>query len=295
MLGMIRLYKNMAIGFIGQGFIGKNYANDFERRGLTVLRYALEPEYATNKHKIATCDIVFIAVPTPTAPQGFDSSIVESALALVGPGKTAVIKSTILPGTTMRLQEAHPEVVLLYSPEFLSEKTAAQDASHPFSNIIGLPTDDTVHRAAAEAVLKVLPSAPFNHLCSSTEAEIIKYGHNLNGYFQIMLANVLYDATRALGAQWGPVQHALEHDPLISNRYSKPVHQSGHPGAKPGRGAGGHCFIKDFAAFRELYAKIMPDDSVGLAMLRSLEAKNVQLLRESNKDLDVLRNVYGDT
>ena len=40
------------IGFIGQGWIGKNYADDFERRGLEVVRYALEEPYVKNKDKI---------------------------------------------------------------------------------------------------------------------------------------------------------------------------------------------------------------------------------------------------
>jgi nucleotide sugar dehydrogenase len=274
------------LGFIGQGWIGKNYADDFEKRGFKTVRYALEPEYAGNKEKIKECDIVFIAVPTPTTPQGFDAGIVESALPLVGEGKIAVLKSTILPGTTAQLQKKYPHATLLYSPEFLSEATAAHDAANPFSNIIGLSADDAPHRAAAEQVLGVLAPAPFVQTCTSTEAEFIKYSHNLNGYFQIMLSNVLYDAARALDADWDKVRVALEHDPYISHRYSKPVHKSG-------RGAGGGCFIKDFAAFRELYAKAVPGDAKGLAMLSALEQKNIELLKTSGKDLDLLRGVYG--
>ncbi len=274
------------IGFIGQGWIGKNYANDFESRGFTTVRYALEPEYIGNKDKIAECDIVFIAVPTPTTPKGFDASIVESALALVGKGKIAVLKSTILPGTTTQLQEAYPQIVLLYSPEFLSEATAAHDAAHPFANIIGLSKDDEAHRAAAQQVLAVLAPAPFTQMCTSTEAEFIKYSHNLNGYFQIMLANALYDAAVPLGANWEVVRGALDHDPYVANRYGRPVH-------KTGRGAGGGCFIKDFAAFRTLYQKLLPNDQKGLAMLQALEQKNIELLRQSGKDLDLLNGVYG--
>jgi len=275
------------IGFIGQGWIGKNYADDFEKRGYKTVRYALEPEYAGNKENIKACDIVFIAVPTPTTPGGFDVSIVESALPLVGEGKVAVLKSTILPGTTAQLQKKYPHTLLLYSPEFLSEATAAHDAANPFSNIIGLSVDDAPHRAAAGQVLGVLPTAPFVQTCTSTEAEFIKYSHNLNGYFQIMLSNVLYDAARALDADWDKVRVALEHDPYISHRYSKPVHKSG-------RGAGGGCFIKDFAAFRELYGKLMPNDARGQEMLAALEQKNIELLKASNKDLDLLRGVYGN-
>ena len=40
------------IGIIGQGWIGKNYANEFEERGFEVVRYGLEDEYFNNKSKI---------------------------------------------------------------------------------------------------------------------------------------------------------------------------------------------------------------------------------------------------
>ncbi|MEZ4195113.1 MAG: NAD(P)-binding domain-containing protein [Candidatus Paceibacterota bacterium] len=75
------------IGFIGQGFIGKNMADDFVERGYEVVRFALEEKYIGNREVIADCDFVFIAVPTPTTPQGFDISVVESVLPLIGKGR----------------------------------------------------------------------------------------------------------------------------------------------------------------------------------------------------------------
>ena len=270
------------IGFIGQGWIGKNYANDFEAR-----RYALEEPYKANKDHIKDCDIVFIAVPTPSTPSGFDASIVESAFPLIGKGKIAVVKSTILPGTTTRFQEQNPDIVILYAPEFLSEATAAHDAAHPFSNIMGLSTDDVLHRDAANRVLSVLPDAPFTHICSSTEAELVKYSHNMSGYVQIVLFNILYDLAQKTGADWDNVQKALAADPYISNRYAKPVH-------KTGRGAGGGCFIKDMAALRMLAEQIAPEDKKAIAALKAFECKNIDLLTSSGKDLGLLKGVYGD-
>jgi UDP-glucose 6-dehydrogenase len=282
----------MKIGFIGQGYIGKNYADDFERRGFTVVRYSLEEPYRANKETIKECDIVFIAVPTPTTPEGFDDSIVRDALTLVSQHTIVILKSTIVPGTTARLQQRYPHVTLLYSPEFLSEKTAAHDATHPFANIVGVGIEHETHRIAATRVLELLPSAPHTQLCTATEAELIKYHHNLNGYFQIILSNLVYDAAQTLGARWEPIQDAIEHDPLISGRYAKPVHQSGHPGAQPGRGAGGHCFIKDMAAFRSFYEETLHDDT-GLSVFRALEAKNLELLKTTSKDQDLVASVYG--
>jgi UDP-glucose 6-dehydrogenase len=111
--------KSPKIGFIGQGFIGKNYADDFERRGFSVVRYALEQPFVQNKDRIKECDIVFIAVPTPTTPEGYDDSIVRSAVALARDGATVVIKSTLLPGTTESIQKSFPKKYVMHSPEFL--------------------------------------------------------------------------------------------------------------------------------------------------------------------------------
>jgi nucleotide sugar dehydrogenase len=273
------------IGFIGQGYIGKNYADDFERRGYKVTRYSLEKEYVSNRNAIAECDIVFIAVPTPTTPEGFDDAIVRDAFALVGKGKIAVVKSTILPGRTKTYKEHYPDLTIFYSPEFLSEATAAEDAAHPFSNILGMSKDDEEHRLAAERVHAVLPKAPFTLTCDSTEAELVKYSHNGSGYVQIIFFNLMYDLAHSLGVRWEVIEQALRADPYIPNRYARPVHKSG-------RGAGGHCFIKDFAALRELYeAKV--GDVVGEAAFKAFEQKNISLLKESGKDLDLLDGVYG--
>jgi len=278
--------KKPCIGFIGQGYIGKNYADDFERRGYTVVRYSLEEPHKANKEDIKECDIVFIAVPTPTTPNGFDDSIVRNAIALTGAGKTVIVKSTIVPGTTKSFQSQYPDRVIFYSPEFLSEATAAKDASHPFSNILGFAADDEKHRVAAKLVHTILPHAPFTQTCDSTEAELIKYAHNGSGFVEVIFFNLMYEITQKLGANWEPIQKALQADPYIANRYAKPVH-------KTGRGAGGHCFIKDFAALRGLY-ETTTGDVLGAAAFSSFEKKNIALLKESGKDLDLLKGVYGD-
>lgn len=278
--------KKPLIGFIGQGYIGKNYADDFDRRGYETVRYALEEAYRDNKEKIQECDVVFIAVPTPTTPKGFDYSIVRDAIKFVGKGKIVIIKSTILPGTTKVLRKKYPDRVIFYSPEFLSEATAAEDAANPFSNILGMSKNDAVHRRAAKEIHTHLPRAPFVLTCDSTEAEVIKYAHNGSGYTQIIFFNLMYDLAKSLGVEWNNIGQALRADPLICGRYAQPMHKSG-------RGAGGHCFIKDFAALRTLHKKHVPKDRLGHIVLEAMESKNEHLLVKSKKDLDLLKGVYG--
>ncbi len=279
------------IGYIGQGFIGKNYADDLERRGFTVVRYALEEPYRANKEKIRECDIVFIAVPTPTTPERFDDSIVRSALGLVGKGKTAVVKSTMLPGKTEELQRAFPGIFVFHSPEFLREATAAYDAAHPDRNIVGIPEDTPEARVRAEKVLDVLPYAPFRLVCSSLEAEFVKYAGNSWLFTKVVYINMMYDLVAKLGARYEVVRDALAADPRIGRSHLDPIHQSGH-GGKPGRGAGGHCLIKDFEALRRLYEREV-GDAFGANALDALAAKNIDLLLQSGKDLDLLKGVYG--
>lgn len=276
----------MKIGFIGQGWIGKNYANDFEVRGYPVVRYALEKPYHTNKKAVATCDIVFIAVPTPTTPEGFDDSALRKVLPLVGRGKTAVIKSTVIPGTTGTLQKLFPHIFVLHSPEFLVESTAAYDAAHPNRTIIGIPKMTAAYREKAEAVLRVLPDAPYAKIMAARDAEFVKYAGNCFLFTKVMFMNLLHDAVIATSSDWSSVREALIHDPRVGTSHTEPVHKSG-------RGAGGNCFIKDFEAFREMY-RTSVFDAYGNTLLAALKDKNIELLANSGKDVDLLEGVYGD-
>jgi UDPglucose 6-dehydrogenase len=277
--------KKPLIGVVGQGYVGGSHANNFAKRGFEIVRYSLDEQYCANQDQIRHCDLVFVCVPTPTTQKGFDVSIVAEGLSLIGKGKIGIIKSTVLPGTSRKLQKKFAHVILLYSPEFLSITTAQEDVDQPFSNIIGMAADDAKHRAAAKFVNSILPPARFTRVCSSEEAELIKYGHNMSGYMQVLTFNLLYDMAQKLKCDWGAIQPALCADPMISNRYSRPVH-------KGGRGAGGGCFIKDIAALAPLYREVVGRPE-GQALLEAAQKYNIQLLMESKKNLDLLKAVYG--
>lgn len=283
----------MTIGFIGQGFIGRHMADDFVERGFDVVRYALEEPYVENRDAIADCDVVFIAVPTPTTPDGFDSSALEAVLPLVGVGKIAVIKSTVLPGTTRRLAIAYADRIILHSPEFLREKTAALDTRAPERTIVGVPLATDAYQTAAKLVVSVLPSSPFERIMTSEEAELVKYGGNCFLAMKVIYMNLLYDLADTLDASYDTIAEAMAADNRIGGSHMKVIDNSGHEGAVSGRGAGGHCFPKDLAALRGFYADECPDDVAGALVLRSLEEKNVALLRAAGKDLDLLQGIYG--
>tara|TARA_B100000508_G_scaffold65610_1_gene51472 strand:- start:336 stop:1229 length:894 start_codon:yes stop_codon:yes gene_type:complete len=283
------------IGFIGQGWIGKNYADDFENRGYETVRYALEEPYNKNREKLSKCAIVLIAVPTPSTPDGFSYEPVRDALSNLKVGTTAVIKSTMLPGTTANLQAEFPDLFVMHSPEFLREVSAAYDAANPDRNIIGIPIQNDEYHKRAEEVLAVLPSAPYSSVMPSYEAELVKYASNCFLYTKVVFMNSLYDLVKANEGNWEILREALINDPRIGDSHTRPIHNSGHVSQdkqQETRGAGGHCFIKDFEAFRRFYQEVIGDDEAH-NMLTAMINYNNQLLVGSDKDIDILEGVYG--
>ena len=292
--------KKPTLGFIGQGWIGKNLADNFEERGHATIRYAHEEPYNKNKELLKEADIIFIAVPTPTTPTGFDDSILRQAVKHAHPGQTVVIKSTIIPGTTDSIAEENPKLYVMHAPEFLRETSVKKDISEPERNIIGIPTKffkDKEWKRRAEEVLAVLPDAPYSVICTAPEAELTKYGGNNFFYMKVVYLNTLHDLAEHHGASWDVISKNMTADSRIGSSHMQVFHQMPHlGGGVVGRGAGGHCFIKDFAALRHHYEDTFPDEEHTHvhSLLRSFEATNNFLLRSTNKDLDLLESVYGD-
>jgi UDPglucose 6-dehydrogenase len=185
-----------------------------------------------------------------------------------------------------KLQDEFPNIIVLHSPEFLVEKSAAHDAAHPNRNIIGIPKDTSAHHEAAKRVLAVLPDAPYNTIMNSLDSELVKYAGNCFLYTKLLFMNTLFDIVEKSGGDWDKVREALVHDPRIGESHTFPVNDGG-------RGAGGHCFIKDYEAFRQYYKQIVGEDEA-YKLLSSSVAYNNKLLSNSGKDAELLRGVYGD-
>jgi len=140
--------------------------------------------------------------------------------------------------------------------------------------------------------LDVLPSSPLNFICKSKEAELIKYASNCFLFLKVIYANIFYDLARKEGSDWQKIKTGLSADPRIGTSHLNPVHASGTD-ISTGHGAGGNCFIKDFAALR-LYAEELGIDTLSLDFLKIAESKNIDLLKNSDKDLDLIQKIYGD-
>lgn len=275
--------KKIKIGFIGQGWIGKHYADDFERRGYQVVRYDITPKYKCNKTKLRGCTVVFVAVPTPTTKNNnFNDTILVNAIKTTSKNQIVVIKSTIQVGITDKIQKMFPDRYILHSPEFLTEKTAVYDAANPSRNIIGYTKKS---KRVAGKVMNVLPIASYEIIVPCKEAELVKYAGNVWFYFKVMVCNLIYDIAKDKNLDYDLIKDMMSADKRIGRTHLDVKHQGG-------RGAGGHCFIKDLVAFKDMYEKTFCGE--GNDVLKSIEEYNKFLLKKSKKDLGLLKGVYGD-
>ncbi len=256
------------IAVMGVGWVGGAVARWLDDAGLEPRRFD-PPKGLGTPADLEAADVVFVCLPTPfdSAKGGFDLSYIEEGIALLPDGKTVVIKSTVLPGTTESLQKKHPQHRFVFNPEFLRQATADADFRSPDRQIVGV-TDAS--RGVADDVLAVLPSAPFVRTLGATEAEAVKYFGNCFLALKVVFANQLYDLCRAVGAEYDAVKDCAAADPRIGPSHLQVVHD-GY------RGYGGSCFPKDVRALIQL------GDAVGAEqeLLKACERLNAEVIAKN--------------
>jgi UDPglucose 6-dehydrogenase len=234
--------RREAIGIIGAGVVG-GALHAYLRSQRRDVRIYDPPKGHTSIEAIESADVVFVCVPTPyTAVVGFDDSFLLDAVRMIGGRKAVVIKSTVLPGTTERLQELFPEHRFMFNPEFLREVSAYEDFIAPDRQIVGC-TDAS--RADAQPVMDLLPRAPFERICSSSEAEMAKYVANSFFAVKVSYANEIFDLCARMDIQYEQVRDMVAADARIGASHMD-VFDAGY------RGYGGKCLPKDSKSLLDL-------------------------------------------
>ncbi len=253
------------IGIVGLGYVGGAAKHWFESKKDEIDLFLYDKyKKIGSPEEVNGADVVFVAVPTPfKTGSGYDGSAVEESVRNINNGKTIVIKSTVLPGTTDGLQKKYPQKKILFNPEFLRAKSAVADFINPDRQILGVTY---ASRGEAESVFALLPEASHKRILPATEAEMVKYFGNLFLSTKVIFANQIYDLCAKLGADYNAVKDCAALDPRIGESHLD-VSDSGY------RGYGGGCFPKDMKAFIR-FAKA---NGVPLKLFEAAEEINKEL------------------
>jgi len=273
------------IWFIGTGFIGGNMAKNFKERWFEIAQYSLEKEYKDNLKDVQACDIVFVAVPTPTKNRKFVRSVLESALENTVAGQKIVIKSTVLCGTTDYFQEKYPDRYFFHSAEFLTERNAKGDVDKPSRNIVWFTE---LSKPFAPDIMNILPEATNGNIyCTAKESEMWKYASNFLLTAKILMANLIYDCCEKYGVDYENVKNIAGKDDRIWPAHLQVVFEWG-------RWANGHCFPKDMASFHEMYGDPGEAAWYWSLLLEAMEIYNAKLNIDTNKQVDIIKDVLWD-
>ena len=214
---------------------------------------------------VALADITFIAVGTPSAGGKIDLGYIEAAAAGIGKAlrtkqtrSTIVVKSTVIPGTTMgavrtALERASGKTAgkdfgLGMNPEFLTEGTAVADFTNPDRLVLG-GIDQLTHDALLELYHDFDAAIPRN-LTNPTTAEMIKYASNAVLATMISFSNEIARLCTAVGgvdaSEVMRGVHQAAYFTMRSNgqRLKAPITSF----LEPGCGFGGSCLPKDVTA-----------------------------------------------
>lgn len=232
---MLQVHEKQ-IGIIGIGVVGSAIQAFYKKQyGYQIHLYDKFKEIGSQE-EINLAKFIFICVPTPYDPDtGFDSSALEEVFGWLDGHKIVIIKSTVLPGTTDRLQEEYPQHKIIHSPEFLKERSAKQDFAYQKRQVLGYTTNS---EDILDEVATILPSNKHSFRVPAKVAEMAKYVGNVFLASKVIFANGIYDLCEAAGVEYKTMIEIVKADSRIGTSHFDPLFD-GY------RGYAGKCFKKD--------------------------------------------------
>ncbi len=265
--------KKWKVGIVGVGMVGGAVRDYFESKGYDLFLYDKHKELGSIK-EVSRAEVIFVCVPTPfDEERGCDTSIVENVVDKIRGTQTIVLKSTVKPGTTYKLQDKYKEKKFLHNPEFLTEASAQQDMKYPDRQIAGY-TEESYD--TAKDILMLLPRAPYERIVPAHISEFVKYFCNTWFSTKIAKNNEFYDLFKEFGGtdkEYEVMVEASGADKRIGMSHLK-IHHRGK------RGYAGKCLPKDTKAILKLAEKF----GVDMPVLESTDEYNDKLLKGQNID-----------
>ncbi len=250
--------------------VGKTLKNYFEKKGFDIFLYDKEKNLGSPS-RINLADIIFICVPTPYKEgEGLSLEHVEKTCKNLDRSKIIVIKSTVLPKTTEKLQKKYKRHKFLFNPEFLVEARAKETTENPERQIVGYTEES---KDFAERIMKILPEAPYQKIMPATEAEMVKCFGNCFLATKVIFANQFFDICKSSEIDYDSVKEAVGKDSRIGMGHLEIFH-AGY------RGYGGKCLPKDVKALIEFCKK----SNLKADFLKKIEEINNRLMKDQGID-----------
>jgi UDPglucose 6-dehydrogenase/GDP-mannose 6-dehydrogenase len=245
---------------------------------------------------VASSDITFLAVGTPSNADGIDLSYLLAAAEEVGKGlretgryQVIVVKSTVTPGTTDTQVRCTIERAsglqagsfgLCMNPEFLREGSAVDDFMNPDRIVIGRYDQKSGARLAEAYSSFECPKL----FTTTRNAEMIKYASNALLATLVSFSNefaAICEATPETDVE--EVLNALHLDRRFASSTagrSKPADILTY--LRAGCGFGGSCLPKDLAAIRHYarHQKVVPKLLDAVAEVNSKRAQQILALTQ---------------
>ena len=252
----------MKLGIIGQGFVGtavrEVMSNYYECNTFDIKQ---DCNCNTLRELVTKSDIIFVCVPTPMNTDGScNTDIVEDVISDINDSvqidrlnhnpktdKIVVIKSTVPPGTTERLNEENDNVTVIFNPEFLTEANFIDDFKNQNRIIIGGKRPATTKLRQIYSL--VFPNVPIIKT-GSTTAEMVKYFTNTFLATKVSFANEMNLICDKLGIDYDKVVEYSIYDERLGKSHWAVPGPDGH------YGFGGSCFPKDINALIKIAEKI---------------------------------------
>ena len=236
----------MKIGIIGQGYVGGAIKMGFKEH-YNVETYdkfdLAKSTRSTIKDIVDRTDIIFVCVPTPMRKDGTCyTGIVEEVIREINEtadGHIIVIKSTVPPGTTDRINAEYTNSTVIFNPEFLTEANFIEDFKNQSRIILGGDRKGT--NKLRQIYSKVFPQATIVKTGSKT-AEMVKYFINCFLATKVSFANEMYSVCEQVGIDYDKVVEYATYDERLGKSHWAV------PGPDEDFGFGGHCLPKDLSA-----------------------------------------------
>lgn len=242
------MFNADVIGVVGFGFVGEalyeGMKNSFTVK--TFDRFKKSPSSVNSLKELASvAEVIFVCVPTPMKADGScDTSIVEAVVAELNSFElknVVVIKSTVPPGTTLRLHEQCTGVKgVVFNPEFLTEANYIKDFKNQNRIILGC-IDDEPKSIVKRVYQRAFPSVP-TLKTHPTIAEMVKYTTNTFLATKISFANEIKQVCDSMNIDYDKVIEYATFDERLGKTHWAV------PGPDGDYGFGLSCFPKDLNA-----------------------------------------------